>query len=309
MASGQNLLQPEEKEFQTFYKRSLLWIKWRPILKRMGIGALIIFDVLTISYATYRFLDYGVISFFNERAMIGSIVQGIDTLHAITQSHAATTLKVSDPLIFPLDDGRADFYAEMTNTSSDWQAVFSYAFSYGSETTTPQNGFILPGEKAKPLTGLAVRVTSVPKSAKLVLSDLVWTRVNHHAITDYASWQDDRLSFPVTSVAYDPAFKIDTATVGRTSFTIKNASSFGYWSPSFTVVLLRNEKVVGVTTTTVPEFASGETQNVIVNWFGTPPQSNATLILPNIDIFDPSVYMPLQGQLVPDVRERIKVGR
>ena len=295
----------EEKEFTSFYKRSLFWIKIRPIAKRVGIAALIVFDVVMLSVATYRFIDYAVFDFFKDRAMIGSIVEGVSHFHAVSEARAAAGLKSSDAEVFTLDDGRADFYAELTNPNLDWEASFSYSFTYG-ETTTPEiKGFILPGEKAKPLAALAIKTGSTPTSAKLSISNLVWTRVNHHAIQNYATWASDRLNFEFTDLAFERNIEVSGTTIGRTSFTGTNASAFSFWSPTFTIVLMRNQKVVGVTATTLNEFAAGETRSVEVNWFGDVPQANETLIVPNIDIFDPAVYMPLHGEAQPDVRERI----
>ena len=302
----QNLLQPEEKDFQTFYKRSLFWIKWRPRLKRIGLGALIVFDFLVVGKTVYSFLDYGVIDFFKERAMIGSIIDGLGHLHTISQTDAAVSLKASDVQVFKLGTDRADFYAALSNPNADWQASFTYAFSYGDTATTEYSGFILPGEQAKPLVALAEDVASVPKAATLVITNLVWTRVNHHAISDYPEWQADRLAFVEGDVSYNSSLDFGDTTIGQTQFTISNNGGFGYWDPIFTVVLYRNDKVVGVNTVAIPKFAGGEEKTITVNWLSDAPQANATLIVPNIDIFDPTVYMPIEGEPQPDVRIRFQ---
>lgn len=303
------LLQPEEKEFKTFYKRSLLLIKWRPRLKKIGIALLIIIDLLLVGKTVYSFLDYGAINYFKERAMIGSIVDGLDHFHLISKARAATSLKASTVQVFALDDERTDFYAELSNPNEDWEASFSYYFSYGDSVSDTMDGFILPSENAKPLTALAVKTGNAPKTASLTVTDLVWTRVNHHAISDYPSWAADRLTFEFADVSYDSKVEIDGATIGRSTFTVKDTGAYGFWEPQFVIVLYRNDKVVGVTSATAPRLAAGEARTISVNWFGTPPQANATKIFPNIDIFDPTVYMPLRGELQPDVRERIKIKK
>ena len=303
------MLQPEEKEFKTFYQRSLFLIKWRPRLKKVGIIFLVLVDLLLVGKTVYAFFDYGVVNYFKERAMIGSIIDGLDNFHQISVSRAAVSLKASSVQVFPLDDKRADFYAELTNPNEDWEATFSYYFSYGNTVTATMAGFILPSESAKPLTALAVKTGNVPKTATLTVTDLVWTRVNHHAISDYQNWAADRLAFEFTDVSYDSKVEIDGATIGRVAFTVKDAGAYGFWEPQFMIVLYRNDKVVGVTSALVPRLAAGETRTIFVNWFGTPPQANATKIFPSIDIFDPTVYMPLRGELQPDVRERIKIKK
>lgn len=307
--SEQNLLAPAEKEFQTFYKRSLFWIEHRTVIKRLGLTLFFLLDLFFVGWTIYAFLDFGVFNYFQERAMVGSIVDGVAHFHTVSQAHAASGLKTGPVQLFTVDATRSDFYVELTNPNLDWQATFDYHFTYGSESTPSQKGFILPGEVGKPLVALAVNVSPAPSSATLSVSQLIWTRVNHHAIADYPLWQSERSDFILSDVVFDPSVTLGTATIGRTSFTVTNASAYGFWNPTFTIVLYRNDHPVGVTTVAVPSLKGGESRQVAVNWFGTVPQANATLILPNIDLFDPTLYMPLRGELVPDVRERVKSRR
>ncbi len=299
----------EEKAFHRFYQWSLLWLKVKPTAKRLAIAALIIFDVVTIGSSVFSFVTYGVADSFSERSMIGAIVDTKNYLHSVTMSVAAKPLKVSDPLVFSLGDDRVDFYVELTNPNADWVASFQYAFTYGETTTPETRGFILPNEEAKPFTNLAIHTTSVPKSAVLVITNLTWTRINRHAIDDFSAWQAERMNVGFSNITFDANLQIDATRVGQTTFTATNLSAYGYWAPSFTVVLLRNGKVVGVNKTTIPEFTAGEARDVVVNWFGTVPQANETRIVPDVDILDPSVYMPFHGEPVPDVRERVSTKR
>lgn len=301
----QVFLPSEEKGFTSFYKRSLFLIAWRPRLRKIGIGLLMLVDLLLVGRAAYAFFDYGINDFFAERAMVGSIVDGLDRFHQISLRHAAQSLTASSVSIFALDEERADFYAELSNPNSDWQATFQYYFAYADSSTEPMAGFILPGETQKPLVALAVKTGSIPRAASLTITDMNWVRVNHHAVSDYPSWAEDRLAFSYSDVDYDANVEIEGATIGRSTFTITNTGAFGYWSPLFTIVLYRNEKVVGVTSAALTRFAGGESRALSINWFGNPPQANAVKIVPNIDIFDPAGYMPLRGQVQPDVRERI----
>lgn len=291
------------------YTRGQRWITLRPILRRVGIGCLIAFDVLTILFYAWSYVDYGIIDYFKERAMIGSIAEGTDDLRAVSVARAATALQVSSVDIFSLGDGRVDFLAYLANPNEDWYVQFTYSFTYGSATTDTRVGFLLPGESRKPITELAVDVETIPSRATLTIGDLEWVRLNHHAITDYTAWQTDRLRFTYTDVTYDRAVPIDTTTVGRSTFNIKNTSPYGYYDARFHLILLRNEKPVGVTRFSLANFEPGESRTLSISWFGEAPQANETLIVPDIDIFDPASYMPIRGETQPDVRERIPTGR
>ena len=310
-------LDSEQQQFERFYKLSKFWITAKPILKKVGIVSFIVFDVLVVGWATYRFVDYGIFGFFSERAMIGSIVNDIGTLQNISSARAATPLGTKNADVFDLGENRADFYAEVSNPNSDWYASFTYRFVSSNGVTDFANGFILPGQVDKPVTVLAGSTTSTPRNVKLELQDVKWMRVNHHAIDDYEMWERERIDFDVSSVTFERQVYIEVREgepavqdgFGRTMFTIKNDTAYGYWGSSFTIRLLRSGKVVGVTATTITEFEPGQEREVVVNWFGEVPAANETQIEANIDIFDPDVYMPIRGEAAPDVRERIRISR
>lgn len=299
----------EEKEFERFYKLSQFWIHWRQTFKRVGFGLLVAFDLLLVVIIGRAYIDFGVFNYFNDRAMIASITNGLDHFHALSTADAASSLHIGTTRIFAVDSARTDFYTDVTNANKDWEATFTYDFVYGNSKTVSRQGFVLPGQASKPIAELAVATPSTPSSAQFEITALNWVRVNHHAITDYATWQNEHLNFTVTNVTYTPNLALTSGVVGRTTFTLINNSAFAFWNPTFTIVLLRNNTPVGVTTTTPSAVGAGESREVSVNWFGTAPQANATLIVPNIDIFDPEVYMPLHGEIQPDVRQRISVKK
>lgn len=296
----------EEKQFESFYKRSQLLIKLRPIAKRVGLGMLIAFDVVTIVYATARFVDYGVFDFFTDRALIGSIVDGVGDWRPISVARAAEDLDVADADVFPLTDNRVDFYGEVSNPNADWYASFTYQFVSSAGVTEEKRGFVLPGEQKKPIIELAASFDSTPSSAELRLVEVDWIRVNHHLISDYATWEKDRLNFAYSDVTYNREVPIDSTTVGRSTFTVTNNGAYGYYDARFIVVLQRNGKAVGVTAVNLQEYEPDESRDLTLTWFGTPPVANETRIVADVDIFDPASYLPLRGDEQIDVRLRIR---
>lgn len=301
-----NFVDQEQKEFERFYKTSLLWIKLRPILKRTGIGLFFLTDAVLLFIFVWNFLDFGIWDFYTDRAQIGAIVEGATDWHPLSQARAATGVTVSEEGVLPLTDDRADFYAVLTNPNADWYVQFDYIFVYSEGQTEPRQGFLLPGEVEKTLVALGVDVIGTVRTAEVVFSNVEWTRVNHHAIVDYPSWQADRLDFQFAEIDFEREVSLNGSKIARSTFTVANDGAYAYWEPSFTIVLRRNMTIVGVTSVVVPEFLAGTSHQVVVNWFGTSPSANATEIEAQIDIFDPSIFMPLEGEAIQDVRERIR---
>jgi len=302
-----NFVDQEQKEFEQFYKTSLLWIKLRPIVKR---GSLLIFflaDTLLLLFFAWSFLEYGVFDFFTDRALLASIVNGQGDLRAVSLSHAAAGLTQQEVGVLPLTDGRADFYAVVSNPNPSWFVEFNYHFTYSGGETQAVRGFLLPNDSEKTLVSLGVTVSGAPKTASVVLSDVNWTRVPAHTISDYGSWSAERSAFAYDAIMYQRDVDLNGIKIARSSFDLVNKGAYGYWEPTFTIVLRRNASIVGVTTTTAPKLQPGETRLITVNWFGAIPSANGTEIEPNLNIFDPAVFMPPSGTASNDVRERIKV--
>jgi hypothetical protein len=295
MTNG-GLLQQEEKEFRSFYKRSMWWVEHRDQLKKIGIGILIAFDAVLILFALWVYVDVFLLTSGKiERATAEMVVYNQADLRAFSVEHAADDLITKEVDVFPLGDNRYDLYTTLANPNDDWYATFRYAFVIGSTETDEQTGFILPSEE-KPIVYLAYEAESRPTNARLALREIQWKRVDPHVISDYERWRNDRLGFEITNPAFSTELQIDAKEIGRATFEVKNATAFSYWEPAFYVLLMRGSAVAGVTRTTIDRFESGDAREVSVSWFGTLPAVSRVEIVPEINLFDPDVYMPLSGE-------------
>lgn len=302
-----NFVDQEQKEFERFYKTSLFWIKLRPTSRRVGLLTFFLVDTMLLLIFVWSFLDYGVFDFFKERAQLAEIIANSTDLRPISQDRGAKGISELETGAFGLTDNRADFYSVVSNPNADWYVRFNYYFSYGGVQTEPVVGFLLPGETEKTLVQLGVPVESVPRTAQIILTDVKWTRVDTHEISDYESFANDRLNFSFEQVDYERDVDLNGTKIGRSTFVLTNNTAYGFWEPIFVIVLRRNSSIVGVTTTTVPGLDAGEARSITVNWFGTIPSSNSTEVETVIDILDASVFMPPSGEASDDVRERIRI--
>lgn len=302
-----NFVDQEQKEFERFYQTSLLWIKLRPISKRLGLLLFFLIDTALLLVFAWSFLDYGVFDFFTDRLALSEIILHSTDLRAVSEERAAQGITEHETGTFALTDNRADFYSVVSNPNPDWFVRFTYHFLYSGGQTEPVTGFLLPGEQQKTLVQLGVPVATAPRTAQIVLEDVHWSRVDAHTISDYAAFAAQRLDFSFDEVDYRRDVDLNGTKIARSSFVLTNNSAYGYWEPMLTIVLRRNTSIVGVTTTSVPRLEPGETRTVILNWFGTSPSANSTEVEVSIDLFDSSVFMSPSGAAAVDVRERLFV--
>ena len=306
MANG--FLKEEESEFKRQYKFQMWWIGHRAQFKKLGYGLFIAFYACLIVFALWTFIDGFLVSHDREQAAVARLVlSGQDDLRAYTTATAAVPLETDDVTTLALEDQRYDLVSVVHNPNSDWYAMFSYAFLLGGEPIASGESFVLPGSE-KPLAALAVSSTGPLSGSELELTNIRWRRVDKHVTGPYEAWSQARLNLEVKDVEYLTNIVLDGKTIGRVRFTVKNRTAFSYYDPPFMILLKRGAAIVGANKTTLSTLDSGETREVVVNWFGALPSASSVEVVPDINIFDLTVYKPLSGETTTDTRTRV-LGR
>lgn len=302
----ETFLLEEEKEFKRFYRFSVWWVGHKAMLRRILLGLLLSFDAILLVFVLWTFLDSFAISYGTEEREVAKLVAyGQEDLRSYTVANAASEITVNPVSIFSIGDQRQDFYTEISNPNDDWWAQFTYRFIHEGGSTSEEAGFLLPGQ-SKPVVALAVPTDTQVKGAVFELSNLKWHRINRHDISDYQTWQDDRLLMEITDAAFTRETGFAKEAFGRTTFKVYNRTAFGYHDPSFIVLLKRGTSVVGVNRATMKSIGPGERTEVSLNWFGTLPAVSSVEVVPDIDVFDPSVYQRLEGINSIDTRTQIR---
>lgn len=296
------LLLEEEQEFKRFYRLSLWWVEHRALLRRIAFSFFIAFDGVLLLFVFWSFLDSFAISYGDEQREVAKLaVYGQQDLRAYTVANHAQDLQYEAARVFPLGGGRYDFYVEVTNPNDDWWVEFEYRFLYESDNTGMAYGFLLPGQ-AKPLIALAVTSENPVGEAQVEITNVSWHRLDHHRISDYPTWQKDRMEIEILN----PSFSLETGfegdTFGRTTFTVFNHTAFSYFDASFYVLLKRGAAVVGVNRATIASLGAGEQVDVTLNWFGVLPTVSSVEVIPDVHLFDPEAYQRPEGGTSLDTR-------
>lgn len=297
-----NLLLQEEKQDSKQYRKTLWWVEHREGLGNLGIILLAIFDISLILFVGWNLVETFFINAAPEqRALIQSVSNGQDDLHAYTAARAATEISISDAQVFSSGNNAYDFYVHLDNPNADWWAEFNYQFVFDGGATSVKNGFILPSG-SKPITELAFSSTSGISNAQFQLQAVTWHRIDHHLIPNYAKWSQDRLGLEITNPALAEDTSVDAKGLFRTTFTVRNNTAYNYYNPTFYLLLKRGTSVTGVNKTVLQSLSAGETKDLVVNWFGVIPNATQVEVVPDLNIFDPMLYKSAQGVSTIDTR-------
>lgn len=186
----------------------------------------------------------------------------------------------------------SDVIVRLQNPNLVWHARFRYTIGVGAGQAVARDGFLLPGEKRIFFNSFR----GARGTPDFRIENVSWFRMDSHQTSDAEAFKEEHLGFEVQNAAFVPAQAGERGATDRASFTITNKTAYGFFEPKFLVFLYRGERLVGVQNTILDQFKSGETRNIEVSWFERIGAVSRVEVIPEIDIFDPEVYMRPQGE-------------
>ncbi|MBU1146010.1 hypothetical protein KKD80_00455 [Patescibacteria group bacterium] len=267
------------------------YVSHKILLKKIFIGFLIFLCAIFWGLGLYGLINYYFIEGPSFNLAMRELSRGAD-YSAINSALQPRDLDIGTTTIFSSGKGRYDFVGKIFNSSADWRAEFTYDFLVDGVAREEKSGFLLPGEE-KYIFDLGGEAPTKPRSATLEIKNLKWRRIDAHEISDYPAWQDERLNFSISDVKFTPAAVGENIPISRASFTVQNATAFGFWDVGFAIFLYRGSSIASVNYITLEEFRSGQNRPVEVSWFETLPNITQVKVVPEVNIFDPKVFMPV----------------
>lgn len=268
------------------------WVTHKVQVRRWFTVFLLFVDLVLVGYAGFGFADWFFGSGEVERRQIAQMSRPAINYDFFRQKFAPIDFEVEDAIVLNAGDKTYDFIARATNPNSRWWLTFDYRFESAAGETITQRAWLLPGD-TKWLDALGVKSDVRPGTAKIVIENPVWHRVNMHMTRpDYVTWAQQRLNFQIAEVAFAPPSPQDTLAINRARFTITNDTGFGYFKTGFFVTLLSGSRVVGVNKVVISDLRPGERRPVEVSWFFDLPGVSKVDVRPIVNIFDEKNYIP-----------------
>ncbi|MCX6781151.1 MAG: hypothetical protein NT003_03515 [Candidatus Magasanikbacteria bacterium] len=236
-----------------------------------------------------------------EEAAVIAIAQRLGSSSMDRQKNAAAIpLDFGDQQVSIFDSGndKYDFAAPVQNKNNNWYVLITYQFDVAGVASTPtKTVYILPGEK-KYLTALGISYpgqTITDASFKIV--NIMWSRIDSHSIADVPSFLQEHSSFTTSNATYVAAGSVTNTGVAqdtgnRITFSITNNSAYNFWSVPVQILLMRAGGLQGIEETQIDSFRTGETRTIDLRNYVKDQLVDEVDVLPSVDVFDPSVYMP-----------------
>lgn len=296
-------LKQETKQAAKRFDRAIWWVHNRETVKRAGVVLLIVFEAVIGLVGLWKFVDYLLVDYTREQALVNTFFDGAEILHATAESQAPTDLVLRAPVTLASGDVY-DVVAFVENNNDVWLAQLTYHFMYGGRESEPETVVLLQGETV-PVVAFGVE-SPRPSNPAFVVDSVEWWRIDQKEIPYPIAWKEERLNLKTMGdPVHDNDIKIGTKTFGRTTFTLKNASGFGYYEVDLYVVLRRGGALVGINRTVLSNVLPLEQRSVQVNWFEQVPSATDIELYPRVYLFDETVYRPESPEIPVHLRDTV----
>ena len=265
------------------------FITHQVLLKKILTGILMGIAGVFWIYALAGFVDWAFVRGPKERENLKTILQiKVDTSALIAIS--AQDISFTEPTIFAGGIGQYDMLVQAKNSNENWWAEFKYRFVGEGLDGDWLKGFILPNE-TKYIANLGVQRAFRPRNVRFETDNFKYHRINPHEIPDYTKWEGERLNIAISGKSFDPYAIRNNKNIASLAFKASNNSAYDFWSVGFYAFLYRGEQLVAVNYLSTTEFLSGEEKDLQMQFYEGLPTITKYEIVPNLNIFDPDIYI------------------
>ena len=293
----------EDARHARLFRRSFWWLDHKERVRKVGLGVLVGVEVLLIAIGVYAYVDAYLLHEGDE-ARIG--VELASALPFSSVSRAQAPLDLRAGAVSVLASGKSfDILSLLENQNRSWIATVDAHYQMGGRATEVTRIVLAPGMQA-PFVAFGLAAPR-PATPSLVFDRVSWQRIDSRVIPDPLAWKDERLHLMTQDVSTGLAEKTGTTAFTETTFSLTNATGYGFGSIDLYVVLRRGGSPVAVNRVVVTALAGGETRPIVLRWFDAIASVSTTDFYPVVNVFDPDAYLAVTstGQEAPDRRDAV----
>lgn len=275
MPGDENL---KDKELEA----AIWYVKHRELLRKIALGLFIVVDVVLVGWVLFS-VGRDFVSGPQRQQQDAELTQTL-SLAKTSAPGRPQDLQLGSVELLTISQA-TDVVAKVRNPNPQWAVQFEYTIGLG-EKVEKFPGFLLP-EEERPF----FRTIKGGSSGQVVfnIDQVSWRRIDARITPEVASFKAERLNFATSEPQFIPAS--DVRGLSRATVRLTNKTAYSYFAPKFIVLLYRGSRLIGIQSVVVDRFVSGETRTIETSWFDRIGAVSNIEVVPEIDIFDPSVYL------------------
>lgn len=241
--------------------------------------------VVAVAVLGYQWLSFASGFGQDDRLELASTFQYIP-FAALREKQTPQDLYVSQMQFVPDGTRQGDTVAVIHNPNTQWIAKeVQYEFTLDGVSQGLRTDFVLPTAEKYVFSFNKYVSSSVP-NVKLNIIDVSWQRVRDPSLLQ-------RLS-ALTTVNVQPKNNFELDQFELTGTLVNNAG-YGFWSVGLPIVVSRQDSIVGVHYITLDMIRGFESRDFAVTWPHILSTAEKVRIIPDVNVFDDAVYMPVSA--------------
>lgn len=273
-------------------KISYWFVTHKTQLKKILIVFLIVLNIGLWSYGIYNWILYFLTAKDHE-ILIKELIQEKINWPEYRLKTRPQDLIFSEITVLPSGKGYYDFVVEAENPNSKWVVLnLNYRFKWPNHQSKTQKNSFLPQEKKFLITSRASS-SILPQSSQIEFFNIQWKKITPH----FKIPKIDKSEFPTKNVQL--LRRSEILNLDRIRFEVTNQTIYSFWEITFKIVLYQGQKIVGINQITANQFFSKETRLLETSWTEPIPLVTKIIIEPEVNILDPSSFMPPRGRGEP----------
>lgn len=266
------------------------WLDHRDRIRRIAIALFAVVDAVLIGVGLWGFTDWLALGGVKEEQ---AIRQMTSASYGQVSAFSLEEVKVEAPIVLPAAVGKVDILVPVENPNPRFWVELQYRLVVGGVERPLRSAFVLPGQ-AKYLAELSAP-TDAGSNAEMKIEKRVWHRAVTLAGLSQQAFAETRLNIQGENAVFKPGDPLATSPSSSAAFTLANHTAFSYYDVGLLVVLYRDSSIVAVNRIQVDSLPAGARKAVEIFWYQQVSQVTKVDVLPDINIYDPSVYRNLRG--------------
>jgi hypothetical protein len=272
-----------------------LKISYWYITHKLQLKNLLIYFLIGLSVIFYGYSFYKVIKIllFDDRILKQNLISLTQNQIDYTYFHQVNQPRAIEVVSFDtvaLPDNRYDFIVKLKNPNEKFMAAkVDLELVSGDRVIDQKSTFIYTNETK--YVGFFGEELKGVVNPILRQSGIKWQR-----ITRFTDYYQSHFNFVLRDTIFKSASEVQIRgdlPVSTLSFKIKNDSAYSYWHAGIFMVLLNGSQLVGANYLELDQFKAGEERNIDMRFYESLPEVTSVEILPEVNIYDPEVYMPV----------------
>ena len=264
---------------------SAWWIEHRDGVRKLAVALFAAFDAVLLLIGLWGFTDW--LAFGGIKEAQG-LLQMTSAGYGQVQGLTLQEVKIGAPIVLQGATGKIDILIPVENDNPNFWAELRYHVNVGGAAQRTRTAFVLPGQ-SKYLAELGAS-SDAGSGVEMVVESRAWHRAVTSGGLTAQQYADTRLNIHADNAAYVPSDPQATSPVSSATFTLNNDTAFGYYDVSLLVLLERGDAIVGADVVPVDRLLPEEQKPMQVYWYQSLPQVTKVEVVPDINIYDPSVY-------------------